>query len=219
MERTLEPELMLDPHQAFAYASADFSTAHQAVIERFAAIFSAFNEGLVLDMGCGTADISIRFAKRFPRAKIIGVDGSPSMLSIGRKRIEEYHLSHSIELFEGIIPTWSYPAPFDVLLSNSLLHHLPRLSIAWQAIKKYAKKGAFIFFVDLIRPESIEKARLLTESYVQNAPFLLKRDFFNSLLASFTIEEISQEIQSKNLSFTVEQISDFHLMIHGIFNG
>ena len=40
MERIPEPELMDDPEQARAYASADFSEPHQAFVERFTQRFN-----------------------------------------------------------------------------------------------------------------------------------------------------------------------------------
>lgn len=216
MERIREEELMVDPNQAFAYAQADFSIPHQALVDRFERLFPHFKEGLVLDMGCGTADIAIRFARKYPRAKIIGVDGSPAMLALAQQRIEENHLLASIELIKGRLPYWNYPRSFDVLISNSLLHHLPSAKELWTSLRNLSKNGSLVLVVDLVRPDSLEKARLLTETYTRNCHPLLKRDFYNSLLASFTVEEITEEIQVEKLPLRVEQVSDRHLMIYGV---
>ncbi|QSR88966.1 class I SAM-dependent methyltransferase [Methylacidiphilum caldifontis] len=217
MERILEEQLMADPIQVMAYAQADFSIPHQAVIDRFTDLFPHFKDGVVLDMGCGTADIAIRFARRYPQAKIIGVDGSLAMLSVAQKRIDENHLCSSIKLIQGIFPNWTYPHLFDVLISNSLLHHLPSPKELWTSLRKHAKLGSCVLIIDLVRPESKQQAHFLTETYTQGAHPLLKRDFYNSLLASFTLEEIKREIVAEKLPFRVEQISDRHLMIYGIF--
>ena len=65
MERIPEPELMDDPAQAYAYANADFSEPHQAFVERFTQCFPGHAPRRVLDLGCGAADITIRFARAY----------------------------------------------------------------------------------------------------------------------------------------------------------
>jgi hypothetical protein len=64
MERVLEPELMDDPEQTEAYAAADFAEENQGFVDRFAEYFPEFSSGRVLDVGCGPADIPVRFARR-----------------------------------------------------------------------------------------------------------------------------------------------------------
>lgn len=59
-------------------------------------------------------------------------------------------------------------------------------------------------------------AESLVEMYATNEPEILKRDFYHSLLAAFTIEEIKIQIKQAELSLTVEQISDRHVFISGI---
>jgi hypothetical protein len=41
----------------------------------------------------------------------------------------------------------------------------------------------------------------------------LRRDFYNSLLAAFTVEEV--RLQTADLNLTVEEISDRHLFVYG----
>lgn len=82
MMRIPEPELMNDPAQARIYAAADFSEPHGRFIELFAERFPDIRpRGLVLDLGCGPADISIRFARAYLSCRIVGVDGAPAMLT------------------------------------------------------------------------------------------------------------------------------------------
>ena len=88
MKRIPEPDLMNGDKQALAYANADFNEPHSLFIELFRQTFSYTNiQGLVLDLGCGPADISIRFAKTYPRCLIEGVDGSKNMLKHGREAV------------------------------------------------------------------------------------------------------------------------------------
>ena len=79
MQRILEPELMDDSWQAEAYACADFSTPNAAFIQHFSDRFPGFDSGSIVDLGCGPGDIALRFARRYPRCEVIGIDGAGAM--------------------------------------------------------------------------------------------------------------------------------------------
>jgi trans-aconitate methyltransferase len=88
MHRIPEPELMDDPAQAKAYAEADFSEPHSMFVEEFRRVFPDLRvHGHFLDLGCGPADITVRFARAFPLCVVDGVDGAEAMLRLGRERI------------------------------------------------------------------------------------------------------------------------------------
>ncbi len=217
MERILEPELMLEEEQAKAYAEADFSAPHQMFVELFKKHFGTELKGLVLDLGCGPADICVRFAKAFPHCQIHGIDGSPAMLKYGQARLEKEGLSSRIKLILGKIPEINLPRAFyDAVIVNSLLHHLPVPAILWVTIKKVAKRGAPVFVMDLLRPQSCEEARLIVEKYAAQEPEILKRDFYHSLLAAFTVEEVQEQLKKACLThFTVEIVTDRHWIAFG----
>jgi ubiquinone/menaquinone biosynthesis C-methylase UbiE len=93
MERVVEPELMVDPDQALAYSRADFTVPHEAAIERFAARFPGFTDGRVLDLACGPADVTVRFAGTHTGVTLLGVDGSAADLaSLTVEPVSDRHL-------------------------------------------------------------------------------------------------------------------------------
>ena len=95
MDRILEPELMEEEEQGQAYAQADFSDPNSQFLELFAANFPGISgSGRVLDLGCGPADILVRFARRYPDCSCVGVDGAEAMLAPGRRVIEQENLSN-----------------------------------------------------------------------------------------------------------------------------
>ena len=66
MERIPEPELMDEAEQARAYAEADFSGPHDMFVQLFREAFpDTAPAGAVLDLGCGPADVTRRFASAF----------------------------------------------------------------------------------------------------------------------------------------------------------
>ena len=218
MKRGLEPELMLDQKQALAYAQADFEDSHSHFVSLFQEAFrNSRVDGCVLDLGCGTCDISIRFAKAHPTCTVHGVDGSPAMLKLGRQEVVACGLEDSITLIEGRIPMIQLArANYDVVISNSLLHHVPEISSIWKFIALWAKHDAPIFMMDLVRPSSEKEVRDLVDLYVSDKASILKKDFSNSLRAAYLPEEIEAELQQLNWKgFKVRQISDRHLIVYG----
>ncbi len=217
MRRILEPELMEDAEQALAYSEADFSEPHNRFVDKFDEMFpDAPEEGFALDLGCGPADVSCRFAKRHPGLVIHGVDGSEAMLAPGRGRIARLGLEQRVKLFRILLPN-ELPRPhYDIVISNSLLHHLPDPQILWATVKRAGTPGAPLFAMDLMRPESRRRAEQLTRLYAGGEPEVLRRDFFNSLLAAFTEEEVRRQLQSAGLeSVHVTAASDRHLIVYG----
>ncbi|HHI97955.1 MAG TPA: class I SAM-dependent methyltransferase [Thermodesulfatator atlanticus] len=217
MERIPEPELMLSEEQARAYATADFSAPHQMFVDLFRKHFGPHLTGTVLDLGCGPADISVRFAKAYPQCIIHGLDGSPAMLKYGIKRVAAEGLSQRIKLILGKIPEFSLPSHYyHAVIVNSLLHHLPEPLILWETIKKTARKGAPVLVMDLIRPQDQREAREIVEKYAAGEPDILKRDFYHSLLAAFRPEEVREQLKRAALEhFQIEIVSDRHFIVYG----
>jgi ubiquinone/menaquinone biosynthesis C-methylase UbiE len=217
MQRKLEPELMEDAKQVNAYAEADFEKPHSEFIQR---LKKFVNEpkfcGKALDLGCGPGDISRRFAKAFPLCKIDAIDGSKAMIDYGVNSVRSEFKSR-LNFIHGKLPDIELPElHYDIILSNSLLHHLPDPQILWQVAKKYSKSGTRIIIMDLIRPGTANIARTLVEMYATTEPKMLQQDFYNSLLAAFTLKEINEQIAQAGLSLTVEKISDRHVFVSGI---
>jgi SAM-dependent methyltransferase len=217
MERIPEPELMDDPEQAEAYASADFSEPHNAFVAHFRRLFRDFVAGRVLDLGCGPADIGIRFCKAYPDAILTGVDASAAMLQRGYVAVREAGLAARLQLVQSHLPDESLAAlQFDAIISNSLLHHLDDPAVLWETVKQTAKPGAPVLIMDLMRPSSFIEAGQLAGRYAGDASPVLRRDFHNSLLAAYRPEEVRAQLYTADLlGFRVEAVSDRHLLIWG----
>jgi ubiquinone/menaquinone biosynthesis C-methylase UbiE len=217
MERIPEHELMDDAKQARAYADADFSEPHEAFVAHFKERFPTFSEGSVLDLGCGPADVTIRFSRSFPKAKILGVDGAQSMLDISVRDIRSKGLAHQITLKNCMLPDPSLSRlRFEAVISNSLLHHLRDPEVLWKSIEQCTKPCAPIFVMDLHRPESIEQASEFVKQYAADASPILQKDFYNSLLAAYRAEEIEHQLLTCGLHYlTTEVISDRHVLVWG----
>lgn len=55
----------------------------------------------VLDLATGTADLAMLVARRLPQAKVVGLDPSSNMLSVGMAKLRKAGLDSRIELLHG----------------------------------------------------------------------------------------------------------------------
>jgi ubiquinone/menaquinone biosynthesis C-methylase UbiE len=220
MQRILEPELMDDPDQALAYHQADFSDSHGQRVELFRArVPTTHLNGKVLDLGCGSGDIVFRFAKAFENIHIVAVDGSDAMLEIANDELNNTPtLKNRINFVKTFIPSTDIPEDkYTIVMSHSFLHHLHDPSVLWTTIKQHAKPNTFVFVADLRRPQSQAAAQSIIDEQAADEPEILRVDFYNSLCAAFTVEEIAEQLSMAGLNqLTVEAVGDNHVLIYGI---
>jgi ubiquinone/menaquinone biosynthesis C-methylase UbiE len=208
---------MDDPKQAEVYACADFEEENQGFVERFKEYFPEFSQGRVLDLGCGPADIPIRFARLYPACQIIGVDASAPMIQLGEQALKQVDLTDRITLRCERLDAVAGANIADAAISNSLLHHLPNPLQFWQKLRQLVKPGSPVLVMDLLRPESPEAAQAIVDQYAANEPDILRRDFYNSLLAAFTEDEIGSQLARMNLTRLLIDIPDDpHWVVGGI---
>ncbi len=209
---------MLDAEQVRAYAAADFAEPHQHFIELLQARLAPLRtRGVALDLGCGPGDISFRFLRAFPEWRVDAVDGSPGMLAAGRVAAVAAGLDDRIEFREVLLPDSAPPRqPYDLLFSNSLLHHLADPAVLWSSLRQWAAPSTRVFVMDLMRPASQADAHALVDRYAGGEPAVLRADFYNSLLAAYRPGEVEAQLQVAGLShLTIEVISDRHFIVWG----
>ena len=217
LRRVPEPELMSAEEQARAYAGADFDEPHGNFIRRLQERLPGLPErGTALDLGCGPGDIDIRFARAFPGWKVHGLDGSAAMLALAREAVDAAGLGERIELTEALLQDRRQPAAaYDLVFSNSLLHHLEDPAVLWESVRRHARSGGHVFAMDLMRPESEGRLRELAASY-RGEPEVLQRDFRNSLRAAYRLDEVRRQLEEGGLSrLRVATASDRHLIVWG----
>jgi trans-aconitate 2-methyltransferase len=233
MNRICEPELMLEPIQARAYAEADFNGSDRAFTARIltllatpAATQAERPPPRIVDLGCGPGNISFRLASALPEALLLGIDGAAAMLEAARARqaleprrwpglrFLQARLPLAPEALAGL--STPFRPPYDLLVSNSLLHHLHDPAVLWGAIQTLAAPGALVVVRDLRRPMTETAVRGLMQRHAARAPAVLRRDFSHSLRAAFRPREVADQLTAAGLShFTVTELGDRHLEVVG----
>ena len=221
MKRRPEPELMDEAEQARAYAEADFSEPNELFLRLLASLASGDLGGArALDLGCGPADIVIRFLKAYPGAYCDALDGSAAMLAHARAALDLLPgIASRCRLIHDRLPSAQLGSEYDLVLSNSLLHHLHEPQVLWQTVREAARPGALVLVMDLMRPPSALWAESLVETYAADAPDVLRRDFRNSLFAAFEPQEVVAQLREAGLTeLDVGVVSDRHLAVSGRIN-
>lgn len=218
MQREPEPELMAAAEQAAAYAAADFSAPHQFLVDQIHRLLPALpTTARVLDLGCGPADVTIRLARAFPAWRIDAVDGAEAMLALGRARVRAAGLEARIALHHAVLPQDPLPGTgYDIIVSNSLLHHLHDAQVLWKTLQAAAAPGTFVYVTDLRRPADAAALHRLVEAYSTPEPAVLRRDFEASLRAAFTPQEVHAQLGLAGLhELAVRELTDRHLAVFG----
>jgi trans-aconitate 2-methyltransferase len=70
----------------------------------------------VVDLGCGTGNMTAILKQRFPAADVTGVDGAETMLAKARAAVPDCRFE------QGDFATWTPSAQPDLIFSNAALH-------------------------------------------------------------------------------------------------
>lgn len=217
MPRQPEPEYMDLDDEAVAYAQADFTDVNEAFVERLLELAGPCDEVVALDLGSGPGDIPMCLLERRPHWRVVGLDASFAMLRIARDAANRG--GQSAPLVPILADARQCPFPddtFDIVFSNSILHHVTAVESFWVELARVARPGAVVFLRDLVRPDSHEAAHAIVETYSGDESDLLKEEFYRSLLAAYTVDEVFGQLADAGLiSLRALQSTDRHLDVLG----
>lgn len=111
-----------------------------------------YNKPEILDVAAGTADFSIAALKLTP-SRVVGIDISPKMLSIGRQKIKEKGLNDIIELSEGASEEISFPdESFDLALSAFGVRNFTNLEKGLSEMFRVLRNNGRIVVLEFSKP-------------------------------------------------------------------
>ncbi|HLP88640.1 MAG TPA: methyltransferase domain-containing protein [Nostocaceae cyanobacterium] len=211
MQRILEPEVMDTLEEAVAYDAMDFAAINQDFAQKAVSLCPKQN-ALILDMGTGTARIPIFICEMRPQWQIIATDLAQNMLKIATQNLQQFNLQQQIQLQVADAKNLPYEnEQFDLVISNSLVHHLPEPLLFFQELKRVIKPHGGILIRDLFRPANTEIVDNLVENIGTEYDETQKKLFHDSLCAALTLDEVNQLIDQVGLTdVQVYQSSERH---------
>jgi ubiquinone/menaquinone biosynthesis C-methylase UbiE len=230
LPRVLEPEVMDSAEDAHQYDAMDHGQVNEVFVNDlldavtdWSLASTKLSPGKrpvrsvdvalhVLDLGAGTAQIPIELACRSSHFHITAVDAAESMLEIARDNVAATGLSQRILLVLGDAKELPFgDESFPVVISNSILHHIPEpRDVIAEAIRVTAA-GGLLFHRDLARPADEAQLNDLVDRYAGDSTPYQRRLFAVSLHAALTVEEVQQLVAEFGFaSETVSMTSDRH---------
>jgi ubiquinone/menaquinone biosynthesis C-methylase UbiE len=192
--RVLEPEVMDSWEEAVDYDAMDFLEVNTAFAQTAGGL-CPLETAKILDAGTGTARIPIILGQMRPQWQIWGIDLAKNMLALGFQNAKAAGLQDRISL--ELVDAKQLPYPdgqFEMVISNSLIHHLPNPLPFLLELKRVLQPQGAICIRDLIRPADAATIDRLVEGIGTEYNDRQKDLFRDSLHAAFTIDEVEQLI-------------------------
>lgn len=108
----------------------------------------------VLELGCGSGNVSLRIVERWPGAQFTFVDGAPEMLARTRARLHEVHPAVTgrtrfiRQQFEALTLD---PETIDVVVASLSLHHVADVSAVYDRVAPLLVSGGRLVMLDGVR--------------------------------------------------------------------
>lgn len=108
----------------------------------------------VLEIGCGTARNLVYVGRRFPQARLYGLDASREMLNTAEPKLRKAFPGRDIPLRQCLAETLDYQEtfgleePFDAVFFSYALSMIPPWEPAMEAALRNLKPGGKLYIVD-----------------------------------------------------------------------
>lgn len=120
----------------------------------------------VLDLGCGTGNISIKVKERFPNAQITCVDMAENMIKMAKSKLSSYdNIQFKIADFRDL----NFREEYDAVISSLALHHLQdhEKRPFYDDIKMFLKKGGVFYNADNVLGSSFHLNQLYMDKWIE----------------------------------------------------
>lgn len=206
LPRTPEPEVMNDADEVEAYASAaaqaHLDSIDDTLVEQVLSIAAdmGLRAGRLLDIGTGPGGIPLKIAHRMKMLSVIGADRSAAMIHSARLAARERNLDGRALFILADADHLPFPdGCFDIVLSNSLLHHLSNPVTVLNEMARVAKLDGVILVRDLRRPSRFAfpfHVRWHGRYYAG----LMRKLFIDSVRAAYTERELADLLHRSALA-------------------
>ncbi len=220
LARILEPEVMDTASEANDYNSMDHRTVNRIFVDDLLAAAAASSQPtikpwLIFDAGTGTALIPLELMSRCVTATITASDLAEQMLIVARANVRAAGLADSIRLILSDckqLPDGN--ATYDIVMSNSIVHHIPEPLSVLKELWRVLKPGGLLFVRDLMRPVDLTALEGMVQTYAGDANVHQQQMFRDSLHAALTVGEVSDLLAATGIRpDAVRGTSDRHWTI------
>lgn len=192
MGRVLEAEVMESADEVSVYAGAAAREHLEVLDDRFVdQALDLVRDGRALDVGTGPAQIPVKMLARAPGLSMVGVDRGAGMLALARAARDAGGLASRLEVLHADARKLPFAdGSFDLVVSNSVLHHLADPKPMLNEMRRVMRPGGALLVADLKRPAApLMWPHMLWHG--RNYSGLMWRLFRDSVRASFSLAELA----------------------------
>jgi demethylmenaquinone methyltransferase/2-methoxy-6-polyprenyl-1,4-benzoquinol methylase len=154
------------------FLSANFDRRWRRACVREVARLILIPHPRILDVGCGTADLSLAFSGLGP---VVGCDFSHPMLRLGLAKTANARCSYPVHLLEGDALSLPFPdAGFDAVVSAFVLRNLADISQGLSEMRRMLRPGGVLAILDFGLPDALILGRLYRFYFTRILPRLGK---------------------------------------------
>lgn len=108
----------------------------------------------ILDVGCGTGDLTLILAEMVgPEGRVVGLDLTPEMLAVARRKVVDRSLDDRVELVEGNALALPFDDDhFDGVTAGFSLRNMADLDGALAEMRRVLRPGGFAVSLDVSKP-------------------------------------------------------------------
>ena len=203
--RVPEPEVMDDSGEVEAYSSAaaqaHLKTIDDTLVEHALRLLKGRERGRALDIGTGPGQIVAKLAGRLAQWRFVGVDRSPGMIAQAQANLAsaggEVVGRVEFQVADGNRLPFS-DSSFDLVLCNSVLHHLAEPEKLLSEIARLANSGGAILLRDLRRPGRFTYP-LHVRWHGRHYSGVMYRLYCDSVRSAYTAPELKRLLSSAAL--------------------
>ena len=217
LSRILEPEVMDTVAEAEDYNAMDHAQVNRVFVDDLLTALATVDPPAgrpwrLFDAGTGTALIPIELVQRGVPVEVTAADLAGQMLIVARRNLAVAGCEAAVRLLHCDCKDLSDTGEmFDVVMSNSIVHHIPEPAAVLRACWRLVRPGGLLFFRDLLRPATQGELDGLVTTYAGTANTHGQQMFRDSLHAALTITEVGDLIAGLGLPrASVRATSDRH---------
>lgn len=113
-------------------------------------------EFFAVDLACGAGRLSAALLERFPRCRVLSLDGSPRMLEEARRNLARFGDRADFGQFDLFDRAWltRLPGPARCVVSSLAIHHLdgPAKRHLFRDLCERIEPGGALLILDLVEP-------------------------------------------------------------------
>lgn len=154
-----------------------------------------------VDAGCGAGDFLIPFARRFPQARLTGIDHNPQQVDLINRYASKTKRTGLSAVVAGIA-SFELDQPADVILCASVLHYQPDDQAVLHHLYQKLKPGGTLLLYTPIRGKRVLPGyRYIRERWFAAVDY----DRINRVRQTYTLDSLTNKLHVAGF-----QVAEYH---------